>query len=290
MPAALVMAAGDTEVATPLGPMAPAGTAGVPMAMSMPAALVMAAPAPATAVALAGPMAATMPGTACSAPAFGPLQPCVPPLCPVAAPVAPAPVQPLGDAPARTPRGPPLGSLHRFHVETAETGMLSADGRKFTKEHFQGRLSVLTEDKVHSHGILKYALRFTGGELSSADGVGFIFSNKLPCPKNIQRIVSIFANRTGRICVRAHAEVVRSDIGVKPLDIGDWVAVTVDLERQEADFAVWPADGGPSSSASINFGVALKSLKKRIPALVPLACGYFACVVKHHGVSVELGS
>ena len=31
--------------------------------------------------------------------------------------------------------------------------------------------------------------------------VGFILSSDLPCTKNIQKIVSVFANRTGRICV-----------------------------------------------------------------------------------------
>lgn len=30
--------------------------------------------------------------------------------------------------------------------------------------------------------------------------VGFILSSDLPCTKNIQKIVSVFANRTGRIC------------------------------------------------------------------------------------------
>ena len=31
--------------------------------------------------------------------------------------------------------------------------------------------------------------------------VGFILSSDLPCTKNIQKIVSVFANRTGRICL-----------------------------------------------------------------------------------------
>ena len=31
--------------------------------------------------------------------------------------------------------------------------------------------------------------------------VGFILSSDLPCTKNIQKIVSVFANRTGRICI-----------------------------------------------------------------------------------------
>ena len=34
--------------------------------------------------------------------------------------------------------------------------------------------------------------------------VGFIISSDVPCTKNIQKIVSVFANRTGRICGLAH--------------------------------------------------------------------------------------
>lgn len=44
------------------------------------------------------------------------------------------------------------------------------------------------------------------------------------------RIVSIFANKTGRICMRAHSEVVRSDTGVKPLELGDWIELQMDLD------------------------------------------------------------
>mmetsp|Transcript_34185 Transcript_34185/g.106366 ORF Transcript_34185/g.106366 Transcript_34185/m.106366 type:complete len:356 (+) Transcript_34185:1-1068(+) len=207
--------------------------------------------------------------------------------------VAPPPYladEQIPPAPKTMQRGPPFGQLHRFHEEIKATGHLSEDGRHFTKEQFKGRLSVITEDEVHSQGVHKYVVTFTGGELSSADGVGFIFSSKLPCPKNIQRIVSIFANRTGRICVRAHSEVVRSDIGVKQLEIGDTVAVTIDLDRQIAEFAVWPAAGGRPSTASVAFGAMLQTLRKQLPSLAQTTCGYFACVVKHVGVQVALGS
>jgi len=185
---------------------------------------------------------------------------------------------------------PPFGMQHRLHRETETMGHLSEDARQFRKECFNGRLSVVTEDQIHSHGIVQYCIQFTGGELSAADGVGFILSSKLPCPKNIQKIVSIFANRTGRICIRAQSEVIRSDIGVRPMEIGDWVSVTVNLEESIAVFAVWPAQGGPPSTASFHYGPALDSMRARMPSMPKTTSGYFACVIKHVGVGVKLGS
>jgi len=202
----------------------------------------------------------------------------------------PHPLPPPAPAVPRQLRQPPFGQLHRFHPDTATTGYLSEDARCFTKEQFKGRLSVTTEDQVHCQGVLRYVVRFSGGEVSSADGVGFIFSPRLPCSKNIQRIVSIFVNRTGRICTRAHAEVIRSDVGVKELEVGDWVEVTVDLDQQLAEFAVWPRSGRLPSIASVNFGSVLRTLQRKIPTLPQDNSGYFACVVKHLGVTVELGS
>merc|ERR1719454_584295 len=132
------------------------------------------------------------------------------------------------------PYGPPLGNRHRFHDETASMGLVSSDLREFTKTEFEGRLSLVTENEVHTRGVVKYCLQFSEGELSCADGLGFVFSQTLPCPKNIQRIVSIFVNRAGRICFRSRNEVKRSEINVKRLELGDWVGVSIDMEEQIA--------------------------------------------------------
>jgi hypothetical protein len=185
---------------------------------------------------------------------------------------------------------PALGTLHRFHIETAGMGALSPNCRHFTKHEYEGQLSVVTEAEVHSRGVVRYALQFCYGNLSSADGVGFIFSHKLPCPKNIQRIASIFVNRTGRICVRAHSEVIKSSTAVRQFQIGDWVGVTVNLDEQTAEFTVWPAEGGMPSSASFAYGEVLTKLRSRIPNLPNASSGYFSCVVKHTGVGVSIGS
>lgn len=188
------------------------------------------------------------------------------------------------------PAAPPIGDLHHFHPETAKMGFMSKDGRQFTKDAFDGRLSVVTENVVHTSGRLRYAVKFTQGELSSADGVGFIFGTKLPAPKNIQKIVSIFANSAGRICLRARSEVVRSNTTIKRPELGDIVELSLDLDESTAEFIVWPKAGGAPSAAQLLFGDALNSLRQAFPEIPKSNSGYLAMVVKHSGTSLELVS
>jgi hypothetical protein len=183
-----------------------------------------------------------------------------------------------------------FGTKHRFHDETSSYGTLSEDCREFIKTEFGGRLSVITENKVHSFGVHNYVAQFTQGELSSADGVGFIFSPKLPSSKNIQRIVSIFVSRAGRICMRANSEVKRSDVGVQPFEVGDLIEVTVDLQECTAKFTIWPKDGSAHSSAVFAFGSTLLQVKQKSPNLPMFRGGYLACVVKNTDVGVRLAS
>eukprot|EP00929_Paragymnodinium_shiwhaense_P118906 TRINITY_DN907_c2_g1_i1.p1 TRINITY_DN907_c2_g1~~TRINITY_DN907_c2_g1_i1.p1 ORF type:complete len:626 (-),score=114.24 TRINITY_DN907_c2_g1_i1:450-2327(-) len=187
---------------------------------------------------------------------------------------------------------PAFGNQHQFHNDCKQTGAVSVDGRHMTKQSFKGRLSLITEDEVHCGGKHHYLVQFTGGELSSADGVGFVFSSKLPCSKNIQRIISIFVNRAGRVCLRANAEIVKFDVGVKYLEVGDWIGLSVDLDGKTADFTVWPQHGGRFCSANFDFGAVLKDLESdgRISRMPEVLCGHLTCVVKNLGVSVMLGS
>jgi len=186
-------------------------------------------------------------------------------------------------------RGPVFGNQHRFHQKNSSMGVLSPDARSFTKCSNKGRLSIVCENRVHFSGVVRYAVQFTEGELCSADGVGFILSSDLPCTKNIQKIVSVFANRTGRICVRVHEDVKRCHQRVKCLELGDWLEVISDLEQQKVTFVVWAQDGSAPTSATISFGDVLDKARGR--ATVPRsACGYLAVVMKHLGVSVNLAS
>eukprot|EP00927_Polykrikos_kofoidii_P012021 TRINITY_DN15158_c0_g1_i3.p1 TRINITY_DN15158_c0_g1~~TRINITY_DN15158_c0_g1_i3.p1 ORF type:complete len:624 (-),score=102.72 TRINITY_DN15158_c0_g1_i3:45-1826(-) len=177
----------------------------------------------------------------------------------------------------------PIGQLHRFHQESRQSGPLSYDYRIFTKYNYRGRLTVVTEDEVHTGGTVRYLVQFSSGLLSSADGVGFVFSPKLPCSKNIQKITSIFVNRVGRICMRANSELLKLDMFVKQLEIGDWIGMTMDLDRRNVRFTVWPVDGGIPSRAFCDFSSVFTGTSKEM-------CGHLACVVKNVGVSLTLGS
>jgi len=185
----------------------------------------------------------------------------------------------------------PFGAQHRFHDETSAMGWLSADARHYTKMGYEGHLSIVTENRVHSAGLLRYAVQFTAGKMSSADGVGFIFSPSLPNTKNIKQIVSIFANSAGRICFRAGGEVFRSRMSLQPLAIGDWIELSVDLDSMVAYFrTVSSVTDRQSSQASFPFGGIFKNLKKSGYLVPDSPNGYFACVVRNLGVSVKLGS
>lgn len=194
-----------------------------------------------------------------------------------------------------------FGNLHRLHVETSTMGSLSEDCRRFSKTQFHGRLSLVTEDQIQTSGIHRYLVQFSEGELSSADGVGFVFSSTLPCSKNIQRISSIFVNRAGRICMRARSSVQRSDVGIKRLELGEWIEMIVNLDERTAKFSVWTPHGMRVSTACFAFGSIFGSLSDTYQprrgrsggsnangALA--ASGHFACLVKHEGVHVTLGS
>eukprot|EP00435_Cladocopium_sp_Y103_P066141 s225_g28.t1 len=56
---------------------------------------------------------------------------------------------------ARAPDGPPLGRTHRFHQKNSNMGMLSSDARAFTKKYNKGRLSIVSENKVHFQGAVQ---------------------------------------------------------------------------------------------------------------------------------------
>merc|ERR1712187_943078 len=78
--------------------------------------------------------------------------------------------------------------------------------------------------------------------MSPADGVGLVFSHTLPCPKNIQKIVSIFVNAAGRIAFRFYEEMIKVPEKVawlKQLELGDWVELAIDLEARKVHFYVW---------------------------------------------------
>merc|ERR1719305_1430637 len=80
------------------------------------------------------------------------------------------------------------------------------------------------------------ASRYVEGDVSPADGVGFIFGDSLPSTQNIQKVESVFVNKHGVVCSRTRWGVVREPIKLAPLDIGARIGVTVDLDAKRAFF------------------------------------------------------
>jgi len=190
----------------------------------------------------------------------------------------------------------PFGNEHRFHSEVSTMGSVRDNFRSFTKVGFEGRLSVVSESQVKTGGFHRFCVQFSAGELSKADGVGFIFSSKLPCKKNIQRICSIFVNQRGRICMRIFQDIIRASAHVKPLKLGDWVEMSMDLDKHVAYFTIWPANRqtqlSRSSHAEFAFGSKISDSYTEAgnSQQLDLSTGHLACVVKNEGVTVTLGS
>ncbi|CAE8585067.1 unnamed protein product [Polarella glacialis] len=209
----------------------------------------------------------------------------------VGVPLLQSPLRCFSPSPNFAPHYPVRRYLQpsRFHLSSASMGALSDQDSTFTNTSRANRLTVLSENQVHHGGVIRHSVRFTSGELSNADGVGFIFSSGLPCTKNIQKIVSVFANRTGRICIRAYTQVQRCDISVKPLELGDLLEVVTDLDQYTIEFTVWPASGSGASTVKVGFGQMLHALRRNGRS-IRQACGYLAVVVKNPGVSVTMGS
>lgn len=180
-----------------------------------------------------------------------------------------------------------FGDLHSFHYEVKEMGSVDPELRTLTKNAFEGRLSLISESHMLAGGAQKYMVKFSGGEMSKADGVGFVFTKRLPCTKNIQRIVSIFINQRGRVCLRVNSEVVKFSACLKPLEVGDLIGLHIDLQERRAHFIVWPVEGGPPSHADFAFGRSLNGCKGGAHLRSSMT-GAFACVVKNCGVTLSL--
>ena len=128
------------------------------------------------------------------------------------------------------------------------------DGRKsFTKLEFEGRLSMVTDSRVFREGVQRFLVLVETGPLSVADGFGFVFSDSLPCKKNIQKINSVFINRRGKICSRIHNEMeILNDRSIGSIEVGSLIELVVDLNRLESTFTLYsPPKGIDSATLSI---------------------------------------
>ena len=138
----------------------------------------------------------------------------------------------------------PVGDF-RWHEESATMGSLTDGGKAFTKKEFDGRLSMVTESFLHKSGVYRYLVYIEEGPMSVADGFGFVFSNALPCKKNIQKIDSIFINKKGKICARIHNEMeMLNTNSIGTIDVGSIIEIIVDLDKLEAGFSLYSPPRG----------------------------------------------
>ena len=128
----------------------------------------------------------------------------------------------------------------RWHEESTTMGSLSKDGKTFTKLEFDGRLSMITNDKVFDGKVHRFMVHIESGPLSVADGFGFVFSPTLPCKKNIQKIESIFVSKKGKICSRIHNELeTLNERSIGTIEVGSLIELIVDLESLVASFTLY---------------------------------------------------
>ncbi|OLP87657.1 hypothetical protein AK812_SmicGene31114 [Symbiodinium microadriaticum] len=176
---------------------------------------------------------------------------------------------------------PPAPRLHRFHVR-GKAEIFAEDGRSFTKKQ-KGRLSLVSEDRVHKKGVERYQVSFFSGELSRADGVGIIFSSHLPKNSDIQQIVSVFLNRTGRLCSRVNQRVIRIASTLPQIELGDVIEVENDIDMRCATFTIWSASGAAPATTVVSYVQVAEQLTATPGQSIP---GHLAVVVKNPGVSV----
>ena len=166
-----------------------------------------------------------------------------------------------------------------FHSDAVNCGDITDGGAKFTKTKYHGRLSMISEGIVHTNTTFNACIRFTEGDVSIADGIGFVFGQNLPCTKNIQMINSIFFNKRGQIAIRRKSEVHRLDRDqLAPLQINRPVVMHVDLINRHVTFYVPDSNGTTRTSTTVYFD-------DFWPGVVP--SGYICCVIKNQGVTVE---
>lgn len=175
-------------------------------------------------------------------------------------------------------------SRHCF-LARGKAEAFSEDCRSFTKRQRGHRLSLVSENQVHLQGSERYVIAFTAGELSRADGVGIIFSLRLPRSSDIQKIISVFLNRTGRICSRINQRVTRIASSLPQIEVGDILEVVNNLDMNSLTFTVWTKAGHEFTAAISYSEVAIAMGYEGRP--VP---GHLAVVVKNPGVSVSLFS
>eukprot|EP00392_Amoebophrya_sp_AT5.2_P014040 g14176.t1 len=183
-----------------------------------------------------------------------------------------------------------------WHQESLRMGRLEDEAGIFIKGRaYDDLLSTLSEDRIRHGNRHRYCIRFrekvdgtNENGFSMADGIGFVFSNKLPCAKNIQRIQSIFVSRKGIVCVRRKADVTRcKEFTVRAFEHGDFIWCEIDLTVGTAAFWVEGAETqgrthGPPKGTVFYYGDCFPQFAQQ-----KLDMGFITAVIKFEGVAAD---
>lgn len=194
----------------------------------------------------------------------------------------------------------------RWGTTAPYVGDVSEDGHELTKTtvgprkyHDNGTqlstLCMIFERDLREGGIHSYTYTILEGDVGAADGVGFVFDNKIR-RNNIQKMRSVFLNRHGKVCVRDQTKIWKYEETLPRLACGTVVKLVIDLDASEATFVVVPSmsNGKRQSSfhrpcsqrfanelavpgagcTQVNFGSVFEK-----HGVKPPRCGFFAAVV-----------
>ncbi|KFG49408.1 hypothetical protein TGFOU_208510 [Toxoplasma gondii FOU] len=169
----------------------------------------------------------------------------------------------------------------QWHADAAKVGLLSNNGRRFWKKRKAGMISLVYENALRSSHVHAYRYDILQGNVSAADGAGFVFANRVPCGKNIQTLWSVFVNRQGTLCKRMGQNLVRlPPPGLKPLEAGTSVYLLVDLDCKVAVFQMRTAAGTETPPRVVAF--------QDMAETAGCSQGYFCVVIAAGDVVVEV--
>lgn len=171
----------------------------------------------------------------------------------------------------------------KWHPTALSAGVMSDAGHVLTKHkpgarkwHDNGAqlstLCMIFERDLRDGGYHEYVYTIMDGDVGAADGVGFVFDNKIR-RNNIQKMRSVFLNRHGQICVRDQAQIWKLEDSLPGLARGTAVKFNIDLDSSEAQVVVVPR-GEQAHATTVNFGDVFESYGEKAPR-----SGFFAAVL-----------